>query len=218
MAVTPKNVEFKSEYSSQCVSESSPHDPAETPQQKLSASLKERLKRSRRSFASPFRAAKRLCVDEEDGQALATDSQTTYNNTNAPLVSSPADVTAQEARPRSERFSGTSPGPAGGHSEDLARRRERLSREVKDKTETLRRLKMVKMYRSKNDLGQLQTLVDKWRSCAQEALYQLQSQVPVDGRKASLSELIDLFGLDENILHFDRTEDDFLNMSSKRSH
>ncbi|XP_061824286.1 swi5-dependent recombination DNA repair protein 1 homolog [Nerophis lumbriciformis] len=214
MEVTPKNVTFESVCSSQSVSQTSPHDPAETPHQKLSASLKERLKRSRRSFTSPFRVAKRLCVDEEDGQALATDSQTTCNNTNAPLVSSPADVKAQEARPRGGRFSGMSPGP----SEDLAQQRERLGREVKDKTETLRRLKMVKMYRSKNDLGQLQTLVDKWRSCAQEVLYQLQSDVPVDGRKASLSELIHLFGLDENILHFDRTQDDFLNTISKHTH
>lgn len=60
-----------------------------------------------------------------------------------------------------------------------------------------------------NDLTQLQTLVDKWRSCAQAALYELQSEVSIEGRKASLSELIDLFGLEDGILHFDRTEEDF---------
>lgn len=52
-------------------------------------------------------------------------------------------------------------------------------------------------------------LIDKWRSCAQAALYALQSDVPIDGQKASLSDLIDLFGLEDRILHFDRTEEDF---------
>lgn len=60
-----------------------------------------------------------------------------------------------------------------------------------------------------NDLTQLQTLIDKWRSCAQSALYELQSDVSLDGGKASLCDLIDLFGLDDGILHFDRTEEDF---------
>lgn len=60
-----------------------------------------------------------------------------------------------------------------------------------------------------NDLAQLQTLIDKWRSCAQAALYELQSDAHTDGRKADLSELIDLFGLDDDILHFNRTEEEF---------
>lgn len=60
-----------------------------------------------------------------------------------------------------------------------------------------------------NNLTQLQALTDKWRSCAQAALYELQSEVSIDGGKASLPDLIDLFGLDEGILHFDRTEEDF---------
>lgn len=56
---------------------------------------------------------------------------------------------------------------------------------------------------------QLRILIDKWRSCAQAALCELQSDVSIQGGKASLSELIDLFGLDESILHFDRSEEDF---------
>ncbi|XP_061545405.1 swi5-dependent recombination DNA repair protein 1 homolog [Phycodurus eques] len=207
MEVTPKNNTSKSAYRSP----SSPWESRnETPHQKLSASLKARLKRTRRAFTSPFPVAKRLCVDVEDGQPVPLDSRTTDDdNKNPPLISPSADVNVQEARPGSEMFSGMIPGPAHAHAENLAQRRERLGRQVKDKTETLRRLRMVKMYRSKNDLAQLQTLIDKWRSCAQNALYELQSDVPVEGRKASLSELIDLFGLDEKILHFDRTQDDF---------
>ncbi|KAG8000172.1 Swi5-dependent recombination DNA repair protein 1-like protein [Nibea albiflora] len=211
MEITPKSAKLKSVYLSPCTSESSPGENKERKQQhqKLSASLKERLKRSRRSFTSPFSVAKRLCVDEEeeereeDGRQVSADSQETVQN--SPLIIPNVDVNMNEARSGSER----SPEPKREASKDLTQQRERLRKEVKDKTETLRRLKMVQMYRSKNDLTQLQNLIDKWRSCAQAALYELQSEVPIDGGKASLSGLIDLFGLDDGILHFDRTEDDF---------
>ncbi|XP_044229284.1 swi5-dependent recombination DNA repair protein 1 homolog [Thunnus albacares] len=213
MEITPKTEKLMSVYSSPCNSvESSPCESTEKRHPKLSASLRERLKRSRRSFTSPFSVAKRLCVDEEeeeegkeeDGQQVSADSRETVNN--PPPITQKVAVSRNEARSGSERLSGPIPEPTHPPSKDFV---QQLSREVKDKKETLRRLKMVKMYRSKNDLTQLQTLIDKWRSCAQAALYELQSDVPVDGRKASLSELIDLFGLDDSILHFDRTEDDF---------
>ncbi|XP_069548888.1 swi5-dependent recombination DNA repair protein 1 homolog [Brachyistius frenatus] len=208
MEITPKAGKLRSAYSSPCNSvESSPCDYIEEKHPpKLSASLKERLKRSRRSFISPLSVAKRLCVDEaeEDGQRVSAGSAETVNN--PPIIVHNVDVNRNEARSGSERFPGPVPEPKQDSSEDFA---QHLRKEVKDKTETVRRLKMVKMYRSKNDLTQLQTLVDKWRSCAQDALYELQSDVPVDGRKASLFELMDLFGLEDGILHFDRAEDDF---------
>uniref|UniRef100_A0A3Q0R5H2 Swi5-dependent recombination DNA repair protein 1 homolog n=1 Tax=Amphilophus citrinellus TaxID=61819 RepID=A0A3Q0R5H2_AMPCI len=174
-------------------------------QPKLSASLRERLKRSRRSFISPLSVAKRLCVDDEEkkGQQVSADSREPVNN--PPVILGSVDVNRNEERTGSET-SGPGPKPIQCPSGDFA---QRLRKEVKDKTETLRRLKMVKMYRSKNDLTHLQTLIDKWRSCAQAALYELQSEITIDGRKASLSELIDLFSLDDSILHFDRTEEDF---------
>ncbi|XP_040034419.1 swi5-dependent recombination DNA repair protein 1 homolog isoform X2 [Gasterosteus aculeatus] len=179
--------------------------------QKLSSSLRERLKRSRRSFTSPpSSVAKRLCVDEKvedkNGQQVSADSLETvkYPSSTLPDV----DVNRNE-KSGSESFSGPISEPTCHPSKDFTQERDRLRREVKDKMETLRRLKMVKMYRNKNDLTQLQTLVDKWRSCAQAALYELMSDVPIEGGKASLSALIDLFGLDDAILHFDRAEEDF---------
>ncbi|XP_026210814.1 swi5-dependent recombination DNA repair protein 1 homolog [Anabas testudineus] len=211
MEVTPKAAKLKPDDSSPCHSvESSPCEyKEERHHQRLSSSLKERLKRSRRSFTSPFSVAKRLCVEdlEEDGQQVSADPQETVNN--LPVISHNVDVNRNEVRSGSEKFSGHIPEPTHPPSKDFAQQRDQLRKEVKDKMETLRRLKMVKMYRSKNDLTQLRTLTDKWRSCAQAALYELQSDVPIDGRKASLSELIDLFGLDDSILHFDRTEEDF---------
>lgn len=116
--------------------------------QKLSSSLKERLKRSQRSFTSPFSVAKRLCVDdlEEDGQQVSAGPQETVNN--LPLVMH-VDVNRNEVRSRSERFSGPIPEPTHPLTKEFAQLRDQLRKEVKDKMETLRRLKMVKMYRSK---------------------------------------------------------------------
>ncbi|XP_061602159.1 swi5-dependent recombination DNA repair protein 1 homolog [Cololabis saira] len=207
MDTTPKAVTLKPAYSTPCYSvDSSPTEfKEENHRHKLSASLKERLKRSRRSFISPLPVAKRLCVDdaETDGQQVSADSK--GGNTDP----SDAAQTIDENRnvsSGSERLPGPVAKPTLVPSEELV---QRLKKEVKEKTETLRRLKMVKMYRCKNDLAQLQTLIDKWRSCAQAALYELQIDAPIDGRKADLSELMDLFGLEDGILQFDRTEDDF---------
>ncbi|KAK7904787.1 hypothetical protein WMY93_017394 [Mugilogobius chulae] len=175
--------------------------------QTLSASLRERLKRTRRSFTSPFSVAKRLCVDEEDEaqpqQVTATSPEETLNN--PPVIRHNVDMNRTELG----LSNGGCTRPDSEPCLNLTQQLDQLKREVKDKTETLRRLKMVKMYRSKNNLTQLQSLIDKWRSCAQAALYELQAEVTQDGKKASLSELIDLFGLEDSILHFDRTEEDF---------
>lgn len=120
--------------------------------QKLSSSLRERLKRSRRSFTSPFSVAKRLCVDdddeeEEDGRQVSAESRETVNN--PPLIIPKVDVNRHGERSGSERFSGPVPGPTRPPSKDFAQQRDQLRKEVKDKMETLRRLKMVQMYRSK---------------------------------------------------------------------
>lgn len=40
-------------------------------------------------------------------------------------------------------------------------------------------------------------------------LYELQSTLSTDGKKLRLSQLIDSFGLDDQLLHYNRTEDDF---------
>ncbi|XP_047459237.1 swi5-dependent recombination DNA repair protein 1 homolog [Mugil cephalus] len=208
MDITPKSAKLKPGCSPYNSHETSPYEYKEDQHHpKLSSSLKERLKRSRRSFTSPLSVAKRLCVDEleEDGRRVSTDSLEVVNN--LALVVHDVDInTSEAARSGREKFPGPVPEPAQFPSEEFV---QQLRKEVKDKTETVRRLKMVKMYRSKNDLTQLQTLIDKWRSCAQSALYELQSNVPVEGQKANLSELIDLFGLEDGILHYDRTEEDF---------
>eukprot|EP00066_Takifugu_rubripes_P012289 XP_011601555.1 PREDICTED: swi5-dependent recombination DNA repair protein 1 homolog [Takifugu rubripes] len=204
METTPKTTKFRS-VCSPC--DSSPAEYTQKHPQNLSSSLKERLKRSRRSFTSPCSVAKRLHVDEEeeeDGRQVAAHYRDAVNN-----PSSVIDINRNVTKSGSEMICGAFPKAAHPPVKAVAHEPGQLRKEVKDKTETLRRLKMVKMYRSKNDTTQLQSLIDKWRSCAQAALQELQSDVSIHGGKASLSELIDLFGLDEGILHFDRSEEDF---------
>uniref|UniRef100_A0A3Q2SQB3 Swi5-dependent recombination DNA repair protein 1 homolog n=1 Tax=Fundulus heteroclitus TaxID=8078 RepID=A0A3Q2SQB3_FUNHE len=203
MEITPKANKLPCVYSSPCYSaESSPSEFTEEKHRPaLSASLRERLKRTRRSFTSPLSVAKRLCVDgeEEDGRHAPADSR-------GAVTVHGGEANSAAAKSGSESSPAAAPHPALVSSESSAAQ---LRKEVKEKTETLRRLRMVQMYRGKNDLTQLQTLIDKWRSCAQAALYELQSEVPIEGRKADLCELVDLFGLDDGVLRFDRAEGDF---------
>lgn len=160
----------------------------------MSASLKERLKRTRRTFRSPRSVVKRLKI-EDDHQAQTSQAEGIYSN-----VTEDTDINQNDTREQRDCHHNT--------EQDLIHQCEELRKEVKQKAETLRRLKMVKMYRKKNDLTQLQRLIGKWRCCAQSVLYELQNELPTEGKK-SLSQLIDNFGLDEKIMHFNRTEDDF---------
>lgn len=83
-------------------------------------------------------------------------------------------------------------------------------KQIHEKEDLLRRLKLVKMYRSKNDLSQLQLLIEKWRSCSQQLLYELQSAMSEENKKLSLTQLIDHYGLDDKLLHYNRNEEEFI--------
>lgn len=115
---------------------------------KLSASLRERLKRSRRSFTSPLSVAKRLCVDEDDcAQQVTATTEETINN--PAVIMHNVDQNRDVLRSSSDSCAG----PTCDQSSDLILQQDHLRREVKDKAETLRRLKLVKMYRSKVTAG-----------------------------------------------------------------
>ncbi|XP_041722648.1 swi5-dependent recombination DNA repair protein 1 homolog isoform X1 [Coregonus clupeaformis] len=219
METTPKTTKSKSVYGTPCYLKSSPCESSNVsvrkPKQQMSSSLKERLKRSRRSFTSPVSVAKRLNIDEDDKLPSTADKKTEHGakTDRQKNIDINRNDTTPSKCPETRRAGVPCPMPESAQPTptDLLQLGDQLKREVKERTETLRRLKMVKMYRSKNDLAQLRVLIDKWRSCSQAALYELQSDLPIDGRKASISQLIDLFGLEDRILHFDRTEEDFTN-------
>lgn len=81
-----------------------------------------------------------------------------------------------------------------------------LSKELAEREEELRKLRLVKMYRSKNNLEELQSLIDKWREVSQQAIQDLHSAMPEP--KPSLTELINHLGIDHQLLRFKSTDEE----------
>ncbi|NXT01132.1 SFR1 protein, partial [Jacana jacana] len=189
----------------------------------MSAALRERLRKTRRSFNANFTVAKRLKIDSEEKDcADAARGCPAKTSTDCPRLQ---DGPENLERNSTERTGFKSPleqsglcGSAGNSDvpqPDLGQQQAleeklRLVKQVQEKEELLRRLKLVKMYRSKNNLSELQALIVKWRSSTQLMLYQLQSAFSAGGNKVSLTQLIDTFGLEDQLLHYSRTEEDFV--------
>uniref|UniRef100_A0A8C3JEJ4 Swi5-dependent recombination DNA repair protein 1 homolog n=1 Tax=Calidris pygmaea TaxID=425635 RepID=A0A8C3JEJ4_9CHAR len=191
--------------------------------QPMSAALRERLRKTRRSFNANFTVAKRLKIDTQEKDSADADREC--------LPKTSTDCSRlQDGSENLERNSTghtcfKSPSQESGlcgsaeNSDELQAElsqqqslevKLRLVKQVQEKEELLRRLKLVKMYRSKNNLSELQALIVKWRSSTQLMLYELQSAFSADGKKVSLTQLIDTFGLEDQLLHYSRTEEDFV--------
>ncbi|KFV45637.1 Swi5-dependent recombination DNA repair protein 1, partial [Tyto alba] len=191
--------------------------------QPMSAALRERLRKTRRSFNANFTVAKRLKVDTEekdcshvdkgclpktstdcsrlqDGSESPEGSSTGHACFKSPLQESGLCVSAENSDVLQVDIS----------QQQSLEEKVRLVKQVQEKEELLRRLKLVKMYRSKNNLSELQALIVKWRSSTQLMLYELQSAFSADGKKVSLTQLIDSFGLEDQLLHYSRAEEDFV--------
>ncbi|XP_054766119.2 swi5-dependent recombination DNA repair protein 1 homolog [Lytechinus pictus] len=87
------------------------------------------------------------------------------------------------------------------------RTRKELTRNVAEKEESCRKLKLVKMYRSKNDLETLQDLIDKWRDGCQTAILRLYDKHPEP--RPSLGDFINSCRLDKDLIRFDEEEETF---------
>ncbi|XP_073541298.1 swi5-dependent recombination DNA repair protein 1 homolog isoform X2 [Phyllobates terribilis] len=182
-------------------------------QEPMSASLRERLKKCRRSFNPTCTVAKRLKVDGDDSAVTpqcssgSSLSKVSENNSTCVLIPGPSGISEDralmEASPSKPDIS-----PCNNHQEML-REKKRLQKRVQDKEERLRRLKMVKLYRSKNNLMELQSLIDKWRESSQLLLYEIQRALSAENKQIGLTQLIDNCGLDEKLLRYNRAEEDF---------
>ncbi|KAL8187388.1 UNVERIFIED_CONTAM: hypothetical protein K2H54_047805 [Gekko kuhli] len=209
---------------------SDPQSTSSSGKQPMSATLRERLKKARRSFNSTFTVAKRLKISEEND--CVTYEETTlskkepcstsqYENKHSEKVAVKITCMKRDLQDRElyeseyNRY-----GKTGQNSpqvlletncsqSELLEKKMELIKQIREKEELLRRLKLVKMYRSKNNLTELQSLIAKWRGSSQIMLYELQSVLSTDSKKLSITELIDNFGLDDQVLHYIRTEEDF---------
>lgn len=185
----------------------------------MSAALRERLKKTRRSFCSLSTVAKRLKVESEETDTTASEDVFLVNKCPSSLQESIGeksdDAPTQKDQPS---FRPTIRTPLNSlhislgtdvKLRDLLEEKRKLMKKVQEKEELLRRLKMVKTYRSKNDLTELKSLIEKWRSSSQQLLYELQSALSTEGQKLSLSQLIDSCGIEDSLLHYNRAEEDF---------
>ncbi|KAF5905330.1 swi5-dependent recombination DNA repair protein 1 isoform X2, partial [Clarias magur] len=107
----------------------------------MSSALKGRLKRARRTFTSPLSVVKRLKVDE-DKFPQASNNKTAIGDEGV------IDVYRNETE-REDCVKSFGSNCAQSPQCELLQLREKLKKDVKEKSETLRRLKMVKMYRTK---------------------------------------------------------------------
>ncbi|KAM9325059.1 swi5-dependent recombination DNA repair protein 1 homolog [Gastrophryne carolinensis] len=186
--------------------------------QPMSSTLRERLRKMRRSFNTPCTVAKRLKIDCEESEIpsglITRDPSPPRPPTEGSVSTVPVTTAASSVgdgfaeRPTSEEV--TEPVTPGSVSrQDLLQQKRKLLKQVEDKEEVLRRLKLVKLYRSKNNLTELQTLIQKWRKSSQLLLFELQTALTTENTKVSLTQLIESCGLDEKLLHYNRTEEDF---------
>ncbi|KGL90489.1 Swi5-dependent recombination DNA repair protein 1 [Charadrius vociferus] len=191
--------------------------------QPMSAALRERLRKTRRSFNANFTVAKRLKIDTEERDyadavrvclpKTSTDCSRLQDGSEN-LERNSTGHTCFKSPPQENSLCGSAENPdvlqADLSQQQSLKEKVRLAKQVQEKEELLRRLKLVKMYRSKNNLSELQALIAKWRNSTQLMLYELQSAFSADGKKVSLTQLIDTFGLEDQLLHYSRSEEDFV--------
>lgn len=108
--------------------------------QSMSSSLREKLKRSRHSFRSPLSVVKRLKIEDENQPQTSQLEDTNLSVTDD--RDPDTDVNQNDMREQRDCSHHTA-------QKDLIQQCEELRKAVKEKSETLRRLKMVRMYRKK---------------------------------------------------------------------
>ncbi|XP_063162211.1 swi5-dependent recombination DNA repair protein 1 homolog [Candoia aspera] len=198
--------------------------------QLMSTTLRERLKKTKRSFHSTFIVAKQLKIDDENNsnqkdKTLCKDGLYSVSRVEDKCLENVPDETmclkssAQDRALCISEYTGYNK-TTHNSSEvnllgtdckqwELLEEKMTLMKQLQEKEDLLRRLKLVKVYRSKNNPTELQFLISKWRKSSQAVLYELQSALSTDNKKLSLTQLIDSFGLDDKLLHYIRTDEDF---------
>ncbi|KAL6035112.1 hypothetical protein STEG23_025976 [Scotinomys teguina] len=191
--------------------------------QPLSGTLKERLKRTRPSSHFSCSVVKRFKVEYEESDEISSEPGASSKESCSKFQGSLKHTDNESEKDRSESINTckSKSGDTGSSSalqndpvnkstkERLKEEKAKLVKQVQEKEDLLRRLKLVKMYRIKNNLAELEMLIKKWRKCGQQLLYELQSVMSEGDEKLSLTELIDYYGVDETVVHYDRREEEF---------
>lgn len=119
-------------------------------------------------------------------------SKQDYGNT---LLKAPTDLCSKK-------------GDQNEHSLELLARKRELIKIIQTREESLRKLKLVKMYRNKNDLTQLQSLIDKWRTVSQEAAERLLGKIHMDPQP-TMEQLLSNLQVDKELIHYSEDDESF---------
>ena len=96
----------------------------------------------------------------------------------------------------------------GEKVELLEKEKRTLTVKLKEREEKLRKLKLVKMYRTKNDLRELEKLTSKWRDVAQEAAEQLLGNSTHEPRP-TMAQMLDYLHIDHELIRYSAQDESF---------
>ncbi|KAI0242144.1 hypothetical protein LSAT2_014635 [Lamellibrachia satsuma] len=141
-------------------------------------------------------------VDDEGRDTYSTPSRNKHNTCD---VDTPCNdgVSSTPVRPCSSDQAGVDT-----TVESLKKHKAAIQEKIARDEERLRKLKMVKMYRTKNNLTELQRLIELWRSVSQRALEQLLEQAQEPG--ATMRSLIDHLQLSHELIGYNAEDDSFV--------
>ncbi|XP_028416476.1 swi5-dependent recombination DNA repair protein 1 homolog [Dendronephthya gigantea] len=167
------------------------------------------------------------------GKAISNQAMDKKEGKSSMLMQSPR-ISSQFASPLSSKRSSSDSeqsfrckrtklnGKARKENDDVDRVRESCSRSskedydktkelekiLKDKEELLRKLKLVKMYRAKNNLNDLEELIKKWRSISQQAAQDLFKKFNQE-HSLTMGEFLNGLGVKFDLIQYSEDEDAF---------
>ena len=180
-----------------------------TQQQQHSSFSRRGLKRTRPKFVSPLLANKkpRSATDEVEKQTTTMTQESTESKRASHDARARLDFTDTQSDTKVAED-----GEILGHDskslEEMEQERRALEKRLKEKEEELRKLKLVKMYRAKNNLEELERLTAKWREVSQEAAESLlasSTHVP----RPSMAQMLDYLHINHDLIRYSVQDESF---------
>ncbi|KAJ7376583.1 hypothetical protein OS493_033744 [Desmophyllum pertusum] len=167
------------------------------------------LRRPPSPFVSPV--IKR-CFEGDSQENVSTPKRSRYNNNQDQEKEKVKTKTFCESYTRNSLVSTSENGiPSSSQTEqpiELLTGKRDLIKMIQEKEDSLRKLNLVKMYRNKNDLKELQCLIDKWRTVSQEAAERLLGKIQLDPQP-TMGQLLSNLQVDKELIHYSDEDEGF---------
>lgn len=199
-------------------------------QQQRSALIRGGLKRTRPKFVSPILAHKKPKLATSEGEekqstTAATTTTTSDVNRTTPALRARLDfedtqkdgASSESSRSMQQKVTLNSSETEsscigkdtnGDNINSLEDEKRNLEAKLKEREEKLRKLKMVMMYRTKNNLQELATLTARWREVAQEAAETLLESSTHQPRP-SMAQMLDYLHIDHELIQYSDQDESF---------